>query len=316
MQIITPHTGVCLDRQVMLTTGVFDGVHRGHVHLLGHLRREAEERGMVPMAVTFRNHPLEVIDPSRAPKHLTSLAERMALMELTGVSLCLLLEFDGDMMSLGAVEFINMLKDRINVGALMAGYNNRIGRKDGPMLEEACRKCGVQFVRSTEHSHDGSKISSSRIRTMLSEGEVQRANEALGRHYRLSGVVTHGREIGRTIGFPTANISTDSIDPRKLLPMEGAYACTASINGHAGTLFPAMVNIGTNPTIDCENRKVSVEVNIIGLEAGLYGKTITLGFMERLRPERRFESLDELKVQLEADRREVIRIFANNSFKP
>ena len=316
MQIVTPQRPVATGRPVLVTTGVFDGVHRGHVHLLHDLCRQAAEKEMEPVAVTFSNHPLDVVEPGRAPRRLTSLAQRLALMEMVGLPMCLLLEFDARLMSLTATGFIDYLKGIFTVGGIMAGYNNRVGRRGGPIVEEACKECGVEFVRSTEYDLNGRKVSSSHIRGMLEKGDVEAANESLGRLYTLSGIVTHGRAIGRTIGFPTANISSRAIDPDKLVPLNGAYACTARVEGLPAGSLPAMVNIGTNPTIDSSNLATTIEVNIIGLDpsAELYGQTVTLGFLSRLRDERRFDSLEQLKRQLEADRAAAIELFEHNTF--
>ena len=281
---------------------MFDGVHAGHRHLLGQLGALAAETGLRPLVITFSNHPLEVIAPERAPRLLTSADEKRRLIAaaLPGVRVEVM-PFDEGLRLTSAAGFLDMLRDRYGVRALLLGFNNRFGHdapRDFAAYARLGREAGVEIHLATECAG----ASSSAVRALLAEGDAAGAAAMLGRPYTLTGHVETGRRIGRTIGFPTANVRPD--DERRLVPAPGVYACRATVgtaDNPAGAVFPAMVNIGRRPTIG-EGLDTTVEAHLIGLDADLYGREVTLEFVERLRAERRFESLAALAAQLAADR--------------
>lgn len=282
-------TGGCI-----AVVGMFDGVHRGHRYLLWQLRREGAARDLEPMALTFSNHPLELIAPDRAPALLTPPDEKRRLIEAEGIR-AEVLPFDGTLRHTSAADFLCMLRHRYGVTALVLGFNNRFGH-NAPHDFEAYRALGLQqgveIIPADEFSDGGRKISSTEIRNLIKAGDVEVAAGLLGRPYRMYGIVEHGKQLGRQIGFPTANLRLS--DPRQLLPAGGVYATTAMEH-------PAMTNIGSRPTVDSDGHP-TIETHIIGCSADLYDRKLTIEFRRRLRDERRFPSLDALKAQLVADR--------------
>lgn len=303
------HSSATDNGHCVAVVGMFDGVHAGHRHLLGQLGALAAETGLRPLVITFSNHPLEVIAPERAPRLLTSADEKRRLIAtaLPGARVEVM-PFDDALRLTSAAGFLDMLRDRYGVRALLLGFNNRFGHdapRDFAAYARLGREAGVQIHLATECAG----ASSSAVRALLAEGDAAGAAEMLGRPYTLTGHVEAGRRIGRTIGFPTANVRPD--DERRLVPAPGVYACRATVGAAdgsrgtaddpAGAVFPAMVNIGRRPTIG-EGLDTTVEAHLIGLDADLYGREVTLEFVERLRAERRFDSLAALAAQLDADR--------------
>lgn len=284
----------------MAVVGMFDGVHTGHRYLLGELKKEAARRGLAPMAITFSNHPLEIIAPEKAPALLTTPAEKRMLIEREGVE-GIVIPFDDALRQTDAEGFLGMLRNCYGVEALLMGFNNRFGHNAPAEFNEYRQlgeNCGIEIIPASEYSNNGSKVSSTAIRQLLAAGNIEEANRLLGRKYTVSGIVEEGKQLGRKIGFPTANLRPD--DPRQLLPAGGVYATTAI--GH-----PSMTNIGSRPTVDI-NGAPTVETHIIGFDGNLYGSHMTLAFRHRLRPEMPFPSLEALKAQLETDRTASLRL--------
>lgn len=278
----------------MAVIGMFDGVHTGHRYLLGELKRYASLSGLSPLAITFSNHPLELVAPEKAPRILTPTEEKIRLINEENVE-CMAITFDRQLRETPTADFLRMLHDRLGVEALLMGYNNRFGYNAPKDFEEyrlLGENCGIEIVPAKEYAPEGTGISSTRIRTLLTQGNVEEAARLLGRPYSLIGTVESGKQLGRSLGFPTANLRL--ADPRQLVPMAGVYATTAL--GH-----PAMTNIGTRPTVDTEGT-TTIETHIIGCNKDLYGSRLTVDFRHRIRPERRFNSPEELAAQLRADR--------------
>jgi riboflavin kinase/FMN adenylyltransferase len=274
--------------------GMFDGVHLGHRHLLQQLKAAAAERRLAPMAVTFGAHPLATIAPQRAPLLLMSAEERLQRLSAIGVEV-LALDFTPELSALTAREFMTMMHERHGVDMLMLGFNNRIGHDRLGSLSDyqaAGREVGVEVLGAEELTQPQG-ISSSAIRRLLSEGRVSEAAEMLGRPYALQGTVVIGRQLGRTIGFPTANISVEPAD--MLIPECGVYAGTAC--GHS-----AVINIGHRPTVDhSADAALSIEVHLLDFSADLYGSQLRVEFAQRLRSERKFSSTQELRSAIAAD---------------
>lgn len=297
------------------TIGMFDGVHRGHQFLLRELLLQARQRGWQSMVVTFFDHPRNLLYGT-AERLLTTRDERKALLEACGVDKVVMLEFS-DIQQQTAEEFMRFLRERYDVSAVMMGYDHRFGSDRLTRYEDyvqAGKRAGVEVIhfeeatssdlatdaRTDADSGEKNPISSSRIRKALQAGEIEAANEMLGREYSLYGKVVHGKGLGTRLGFPTANISLS--DPDKLLPKDGVYAVETEISG---IVYKAVMNIGTNPTVqDRDEPRTYIEVHIIGFEGNLYNQLMRVEILHRLRDEQRFESLELLRSQIEADIRQ------------
>lgn len=290
------------------TIGCFDGVHRGHQLLIGKVLREAEERGLASMVITFDRQPRELFDSSFRPLLLSTDAEKQQIMESVGIDKLAVLPFTRELAGMSAQAFMqDVLKEQLSVEVLVTGYDNRFGRNREEGFEDYVRygkAMGMEVLRGDEEKFAGSDIavSSSAIRQLLLDGDVRRATEGLSRNYSLTGQIVKGEHIGHELGFPTANLAVD--DARKLIPASGAYAVWAIIDDER---MPAMMNIGIRPTFDGEHQ--TLEVHILRNNVGdIYGRTLTVEFVERLRAEHRFDSREALMAQLEEDRRKSFRL--------
>ena len=277
------------------TIGFFDGVHQGHRYLFSQLQKYADEYDERPLIFTFLQHPRSVLAKD-CPPLLTTVQEREQLLGQFGD----VHFFDfAEVQPLTAAQFLDYLADRWKVRHLLMGYNHRFG-SDGRLSDEQyatiAHSVGIHVVRALPFCEDGNTPSSTIIRRLLTQGDMQEANRLLGYDYTLTGRVVHGRMIGRQIGFPTANIVPE---PDKLIPAAGVYM--ARVSGERLTMSgkPALVNIGTNPTVG--NTHQTIEVHIPGFDGDLYNQSLTLHFSSRLREEKRFASLDELKAQIQKD---------------
>lgn len=295
----------------MAAIGMFDGVHLGHRFLIGRLADEAHERGLRAVAVTFARHPLAVIAPEREPGLLTGPEEKCRLLREAGADEVVMLDFTAALRQLTAEQFMRQLHDSAGIERLVIGYDHRFG-SDCPKTEDypaIGRRAGVEVSVAPPRDEGSAQISSSMIRRALAAGDVGRASQVLGRAYMLDGIVTGGKQLGRTIGFPTANLQPHEA---RMIPAEGVYASRATLA--SGESFPAMVNIGHRPTVDVESAPLSIEAHLIGYAGDLYGSHLSLEFIMRLRGERKFDSVEALRSQLEADRKQV-HVFLTDSEK-
>lgn len=279
------------------TIGFFDGVHKGHQFLFTHLQQEAKARGVQPLVVTFGTHPRAVLQADYIPQLLTSLDERKALLSTYGE--VLVLPF-ADICHLTAQEFMRLLHDQYQVTTLLMGYDHQFGSDRLRCHQDYCQigeQVGIEVLSLGEFVEGESHISSTEIRQALLCGNILVANDLLGRPYTLSGIVSHGNGIGRTIGFPTANIVPS--DPHKIIPEAGVYA--VKITNHSSPIIhqKALCNIGTNPTIG--NNKTTIEVHIPHFNGDLYDQELSLEFVRRIREEHKFDSLDALRAQIQED---------------
>lgn len=284
------------------TIGFFDGVHRGHRHLISTLMSEAgKDAGMRSMVITFDRHPRQVLSQEYRPRLLTTPDEKLLLLSKTGVDATTMLRFDIRTASMSAREFMQtVLRDRLNVRKLIIGYDNRFGHNRAEGFEDYVRhgrEIGIEVVQSTPFELDGVKVSSSVVRSCLTEGEVGMAAQCLGYPYFIAGHVVGGCQEGRKIGFPTANVHVD--DELKLIPKPGVYAVKVRTEGSV-SLRHGMMNIGTRPTFN--GHETTLEVNIFNFEDDIYGQSIDVLFCQRLREERRFSSISRLQAQLREDR--------------
>ncbi|MDE6197098.1 MAG: riboflavin biosynthesis protein RibF [Muribaculaceae bacterium] len=292
-------TAAQAQRASVATVGTFDGVHRGHVFALREFASMARSRGLRALVLTFGAHPMDVVAPGRAPKSLITVQEKLRLIEAVDPSLSVeLLRFDADTARMTAAEFLGDIGRRYGVAEFVMGYNNHIGSDRAVASALAAAGLPVRELPQAPHI----SVSSSMIRAAVACGDVAEASRMFGRLHTVCGTVCHGRQLGRTIGFPTANV--EPCDRACLLPARGVYAVEVVLED--GTVHRGMANIGHRPTVDVEGAPLSVEVNIFGLDRDLYGSAIRVGFIDRLRDERPFASVDDLRSQLEADREEAL----------
>ena len=286
-------------RPCVVTIGFFDGVHRGHQYILAQVKNEAIRSGLMSAAVTFSNHPLTIVQPGFDPLLLSSPEEKMQLLKNTGIERVEMLQFTHEMSQLPAKAFMQqILVGTMNARKLIIGYDNRIGhdRLTFEGLVEVGKECGIEVIKAEEYKGEETiKFSSSVIRKALIDGDIEKANLVLGRHYSISGTVVDGFRNGRTIGFPTANIRTN--DQGKLIPKVGVYAVKVLLGNDC---LNGMMNIGRRPTFH-NGKQQTLEVNIFDFSADIYSKDLTIAFVHFIREEREFKSIDELKAQIEKD---------------
>lgn len=292
------------------TIGFFDGVHRGHACLIEQTVMQARRLGLPAVVVTFDRHPRQVLHAEFQPRLLTTLDDKLRLLSETGADVCVVVPFTVGLAQLTARQFMHdVLQEKIGVRRLVIGYDHRFGHNRSEGFEQYVaygRDMGMDVVRARAMVLNGVHVSSSVIRSFISDGEMRMAAKCLNRPYAIGGRVVQGRHVGRTISFPTANMQPAS--PGVLLPAAGVYAVRAGVEGHGG-MMPAMMNIGTCPTFD--GGEQTLEVNIFNFEEDIYGRMMTVEFVKKLRDERKFASVGKLKAQLEQDRLMALEALAN-----
>ena len=288
------------------TIGCFDGVHRGHQHLIKQVCCQAQTKQLKSLLITFDQHPQKILGCQTAPKLLSSPSEKTSLLEQTGIDDCCCLTFTPALARLSAYEFMKtILKEKLNVRQLIIGFNHHFGRSAGETADDyrqMGKALGIEVSIADEYRYNGKPVSSSTIRKALCEGQLQKANDLLGHHYTLSGTVVEGRKVGRTLGFPTANIRPEVTD--KLLPRNGSYAVTVTVEQET---YAGMLYIGERPTFDDPNGRIA-EVNILHFNKDIYHQNIRMSFIARLRDEQRFDRLEDLKEQLRKEQQTVEKI--------
>ena len=291
--------------------GFFDGVHQGHRALINSVRQEAERANNTSAIVTFRTHPRQVLNSDCRFSLLTTTDEKLELLEKTGIDYAIVLDFTPEMSLLSAREFLQLLKENYNIQALFIGYDHRFGhnRKEGFEDYTAYGKeLGVQIFKAEAFSMDKTNISSSIIRQLLETGNIKQANRFLSYRYAITGNVIDGFKLGRKLGFPTANISL--LNTEKLIPAHGVYAVETVLPN--GEVRDGMLNIGNRPTLERQG-DYSIECHIFDFTGDLYGKDLTVRFVSYLRPERKMNSLEELKAQLKEDKQNAILALSQKS---
>lgn len=293
----------------VIALGFFDGVHIGHGALLNMAVKRARELGAVAAAETFDVHPETVIFGKDMPL-INNMTDREALMkELYGVDEVIFTHFDEDMMKVPWMDFVDeFLVRRYGAIHLVCGHDYRFGYRGlgtAEMLKEYCESRGIGCDIIPKVELDGVTVSSTHIRSLIENGDMETAARFLGHTHRISGTVVDGRKLGRTLGIPTANIL---IEDGMLRPAYGVYACRAYVDG---AVYPAVTNIGVRPTVD-ESGTVTVEPYILDFDGDIYGKTLRLDFYRFLRPEQKFASTDELKVAVAKNVEQTRELFADN----
>lgn len=293
----------------VVTTGTFDGVHLGHQKIISRLRDVAINEEGETVLLTFFPHPRMVLFPEdNELKLLSNQSEKIELLDKYGVDHLIIHPFTKEFSRLTSVEFVrNVLANKLKTKKLVIGYNHHFGRnREGSFehLKEYGPLYGFDVEEIPAQDIEHVEISSTKIRNALQTGDVSTATKYLGHHYTLSGTVVGGKKLGKTIGYPTANISVE--DKFKLIPADGVYAVKVK---HNNKLYGGMLNIGNNPTVEGKGR--SVEVNIFDFDKDIYGDEATIYFIERLRTEAKFANLEELKNQLAKDKESALRITTN-----
>lgn len=288
------------------TVGFFDGVHTGHRFLIAELKKESAKRGLKSMVITFKVHPRKVLHAAYLPQLLTSAEEKLEQLKSTDVDEVVELDFTTEMAQLTAAEFIKqVLAEQLGVKLLLVGHDHRFGknREEGfPEYVAYGKQNGMEVIQATRYSTEQfSHISSSEVRNALLNGEIERANTLLTYPYAFTGYVVSGFQVGKKIGFPTANLNP--VEPDKLIPAIGVYAVLIDWNG---TTYSGMMNIGRRPTLD-NGDAVSLEVHIINFDADIYHQQVKVTFIRKIRDEKKFNSVEELIEQLKMDKEIVLR---------
>ena len=307
MQVHTDISAFKEVRRPVLTTGTFDGVHQGHRKILERLIQQARKVEGESVLFTFHPHPRMVLFPSDNDlKLLSTQNEKQALLEETGLDHLLVVPFSRQFSRMHATDYVReVLVGAIGVRSVVIGYDHRFGRNregDLGLLHDLGERFDFTVEEIPAQEVDHIKVSSTKIRHALTEGEVRTAAGLLGYAYPLSGVVVKGDQLGRQLGYPTANIG--AIDRYKLVPGDGVYAVTVTLKEGD---YDGMLYIGERPTLEGDARR-SVEVNIFALDRDLYGEAITVRFMERIREDRRFAGLEGLQEQLGKDKEQAMRL--------
>lgn len=283
----------------MVTIGTFDGVHLGHQKILKQITKSAEAGNCESLVLTFFPHPRMVIQEDTEMKQLNTLQEKIALLEGLGVDNLVVHPFDKEFSRLTAEEFVKeVLVDVFKVKKIIIGYDHRFGRNRTANIDDLIvfgTTYGFEVEQISVEEINEVSISSTKIRTALLEGNVALAADYLGYNYSLTGMVTQGKQLGRTIGYPTANIKID--ESYKLIPSNGVYLAKCTV--HDKVVF-GMMNIGTRPTVDGTNQ--TIEINLFDFNQDIYNQMITVTFLKRMRSEQKFESVEALKAQLGLDK--------------
>ena len=288
------------DGRFVATVGFFDGVHIGHRYLIEQVKKKAQELTISSAVITFPVHPRKVLQKDYQPALLCGYDEKLDQLETTGIDTIISIPFTIGLSQLTAKEFITgVLKDQIGVRTLLVGHDHRFGhnREDGfPEYRKYGEEIGMEVIQAKELRIDGQEVSSSQVRRLLKAGDILKANELLSYNYTLSGKIVEGYQVGRTIGFPTANIR--AWERFKVIPRLGVYAVLVHLRG---MVYEGMLYIGTRPTLHHDN-EISVEVNIFGLDEDLYNQSITVEFIDFIRGDIKFENIDRLVQQIRADK--------------
>lgn len=293
----------------VVTLGIFDGVHRGHRALLDCLVSRAIEAEGESVVITFSPHPRIVLDQNRGNlSFLTTMEEKKVLLENANIGHLIIIEFNTSFSNMKACDFIkDVLVKKIGTSHIIVGYNHHFGRSgegDFNTIKKCTESLDFKVERVPGFNTEEGVISSSSIREALLGGRLEEGNRRLGYSYTITGTIVKGRQIGRSIGFPTANIQPDS--QYKLVPSNGVYAVEVRVDG---LILPGMLSIGSNPTVNSDGNSRTIEVNIFDFEKDIYGSSISVIFRKRLRDEIKFDSKEKLAEQMHLDKRQVLSLF-------
>ncbi|MBY0222015.1 MULTISPECIES: riboflavin biosynthesis protein RibF [Sporosarcina] len=282
-----------------MAIGFFDGVHKGHQEVIDSAKKKADELGIQTAVMTFDPHPSQLFS-GRNVGYITPLEEKVRLLEALQVDTLFIVSFDWDLASLSPQQFIDIFVKGLGVKHVTAGFDFTFGMKGSGTMKEMHDLSeglyGTTTIQKVTYDHDG-KVSSTKVRQLLSEGDVEEAALLLGRPFRTFGEVVHGEKRGRQLGFPTANIQTDE---ENIVPANGVYAVYCLVDGK---WHPGVCNLGVKPTFhNPEHRVATAEVHLLNANMDLYGKQVAIEWLHRIRAERKFESLEALKEQIGKDK--------------
>lgn len=289
LKVIDYATGVSL--------GSFDGIHNGHIRLLKELVNDCRARGLKSLVYTFKNHPRDVTNPEKSPNIIITCKEKEIILKELGIDYYVLLPFDKFQMEISAKDFVEkLLLENLKMKAMHVGLDCRFGHKaqgDIEFLKSYSDKGIFDLNVVCPVKINGEIVSSTLIRKYISEGNIKMARRFLGRPYKLEGIVVKGKQVGRKLGFPTANILMNS---KKALPKPGVYITNTHMNGK---VYPSITNVGYNPTFEQDN--YNVETYIIDFDESIYGHRISVEFLDHIRDEIKFNSIDDLKSRISKD---------------
>ncbi|MEG1255179.1 bifunctional riboflavin kinase/FAD synthetase [Clostridium sp.] len=304
MKVIRDNFTKTIKTPTIIVLGSFDGIHSGHRALINNAKNLAEEiklkyniEEVKIMVCTFRNHPLSVINKDVCPKLIMSNKEKRSLFKKLNVNILNFMEFNKELMSISPDSFIENLKKHYNAKGIVVGFNYRFGYKnlgDVDLLKKYSEILDYELLVVKPVKVDGEVSSSSAIRHNIQEGNIEKANKFLNRPFMLSGRIIKGKQIGRTIDFPTVNLNYDK---KFIVPKGGVYSTVVEYNG---TFYRGITNVGYNPTL--QGKKLSIETHILNFNRVIYGEEIKLYFIEKIREEKKFINIEELKNQLVRDK--------------
>ncbi|MBK9283479.1 MAG: bifunctional riboflavin kinase/FAD synthetase [Sphingobacteriaceae bacterium] len=296
-----------IEKPTIVTIGTFDGVHLGHQKILSRLQQLKKKHGLTTLVLTFEPHPRMILEPDNDElKLLTLIDEKLDMLENYGVDVTVVYPFDKEFSNIEAVDYIeNILVNNLHVKYLVIGYDHHFGKNRGgniKLFEKLKDKYGYHIEEIDALDIDKSTISSSRIRKSIEQGHMNMANNFLGHNYFLNATVVHGKKLGRTLGYPTANLKI--VSKNKLIPKQGVYFVTVTFGKNN---YYGMLNIGLNVTTDTDTN-IKIEVNIFDFEGDLYGKTLKISFNNYLREEKKFNNLEELTQALNRDKEKCMKL--------
>lgn len=299
MKVFNSISSYVSQKQSIVTIGTFDGVHIGHQEIIEKIIEDAKKSDCESLILTFFPHPRMVLAHESGVKLLNTINEKIELLQKIGLSDLIIHPFDETFSQLSAEEFVaDILVEKLKIKKIILGHDHRFGKNRSASIEDLIifgKKYNFEVEQISAQKIDQVAISSTKIRTALLEGNITLANQYLGYQYFFSGKVVKGKQLGRTIGFPTANIQID--EEYKLIPKNGVYIVKSTISDK--TYF-GMMNIGTRPTVDGKN--LTIEVYFFDFEKDIYDTSITVSILDRIRDEKKFDSFDDLKKQIEKDK--------------
>ena len=288
-------------KKTIVTIGTFDGVHVGHKKILEKIIQNTNNSDYESLVLTFFPHPRTVLQTATEMKQLNTIDEKSNLIKKAGIDNLVIHPFDKEFASLSAEEFVKkVLVDIFNIQKIVIGYDHRFGKNRTADINDLIafgNQYNFEVEQISAEELNEVAVSSTKIRNALTDGNIELANSFLGYNYAITGMVVQGKQLGRTIGFPTANISIN--EDYKLIPNSGVYVVECKIENQS---YFGMMNIGTNPTVENTNQKQKLEVNIFDFDQDVYGKSINISFLKRIRSEQKFGSLDALKAQIANDK--------------
>lgn len=307
MELINEKELACKEG-LALTIGFFDGVHHGHLFLAEQLTKIAQSEGLKSAILTFWPHPRIILNEDYQPRLLNTYHEKLSLLQKLPVDYCVQMPFTTEISNYSARDFMEkVLRDRLGVKHLLIGYDHRFGKNREEGFDDYCaygEELGITVSRAEPYEENEFTISSSFIRNLLGVGDIELANKYLGYEYNITGTVIHGKEKGRELGFPTANIEPEIYN--KCIPCYGVYAVKVKVKDQ---VFKGMACIGTRPTYG--GGEVSIEVNIFDFNENIYDEKINVAFLHKLRAQNKFSSEEELRAAITEDREKALKILAN-----